>query len=598
MSDRSLFGDRFTVRCAVAVEDAAQAEDAAPGPRTMGAVLAEYGKTVQPMSYFPNVRLASGALALPEDLNDVKLLRDHDRARVVGAMTEARGMDAAPFGRFRFARTADADDAYSLVEDRIITHVSVGYRIIDGRQVVEDEENVFEVTAAEIFEVSLLGQPADTAARIESVTAQKGPAVNAPAPAPAAVPDPTPEVPPATLTDAQLTAVMDQVRAQLAPAQAAPVAAPAHLGDSPAPRLLDRDGNPIVVRAADRFDPRVPAATGRDGRRITPGDYFAAYAAGVNEGDWTRHNEIRAALADELTSDVPGLLPAPIVGELLGRASGRRPLWSSLTPRDMPMQGEKFSRPRITQHVQVAPQTGQKKEVASRKYTAVLDEVGKTTLAGALDVAQQAIDWTSPSLLNELIIDFTRIYIARTDAAAAAALVAAATAGAVTVEWDGTTETLTGVLAQAAGLVYAGADPEMDVFPNSVWLSVDMWVKLASLVDGDGRPLLPSLGPTNAPGTINLGNPESGVGGSPFRWIVSKHLAAGTMIMGDSTYAESYENGRRFLQAVRPDVLGLDIAYMGYTATYFPYPKTLVRITAAAPTPPPEGAAARSGGKS
>ncbi|SCD51883.1 phage prohead protease, HK97 family [Streptomyces sp. ScaeMP-e83] len=595
MSDRSLFGDRFTVRCAVAVEDAAQAEGAARGPRTMGAVLAEYGKTVQPMSYFPNVRLASGALALPEDLNDVKLLRDHDRARVVGAMTEARDMEKAPFGRFRFARTADADDAYSLVEDRIITHVSVGYRIIDGRQVVEAEENVFEVTAAEIFEVSLLGQPADTAARIESVTAQKGPAVNAPAPAPAAPADPAPETAPAALTDAQLSAVMDQVRAQLAPAQAAPVAAPAHLGDSPAPRLLDRDGNPIVVRAADRFDPRVPAATGRDGRRITPGDYFAAYAAGVNEGDWTRHNEIRAALADELTSDVPGLLPAPIVGELLGRASGRRPLWSSLTARDMPMQGEKFSRPRITQHVQVAPQTAQKTEVASRKYTAVLDEVGKTTLAGALDVAQQAIDWTSPSLLNELIIDFTRIYIARTDAAAAAALVAAATAGAVTVEWDGTTETLTGVLAQAAGLVYAGADPEMDVFPNSVWLSVDMWVKLASLVDGDGRPLLPSLGPTNAPGTINLGNPESGVGNSPFRWIVSKHLAAGTMIMGDSTYTESYENGRRFLQAVRPDVLGLDIAYMGYTATYFPYPKTLVRITAA--ETPPEGLAAKAGGK-
>lgn len=65
------------------------------------------------------------------------------------------------------------------------------------------------------------------------------------------------------------------------------------------------------------------------------------------------------------------------------------------------------------------------------------------------------------------------------------------------------------------------------------------------------------------------------------------------MIMGDAAYTESYENGRRFLQAVRPDVLGLDLAYMGYTATYFPYPKTLVKITV---TEAPEGAA-KTGGK-
>lgn len=555
----------------------------------MGTVLAEYGKTVQPMSYFPNVRLAAGALGLPDDLNDVKLLRDHDRSRVVGAMTEAAAMDTAPYARFRFARTADADDAYALVEDRIITHVSVGYRIIDGRQVVEAEDSVFEVTAAEIFEVSLLGQPADTSARIDAVTAQKGPAVNAPSTAP----EQTPEAPAPQLSADQLSAVMDQVRAQLAPAQAAPVAAPGQLGDPAAPRIIDRDGNPIVVRAADRFDPRVPAAIGRDGRRVTAGDYFAAYALGVNEGDWTKHTEIRQALADELTSDVPGLLPKAIVGELLGRASGRRPLWSSLTPRDMPMAGEKFSRPKITQHVQVAAQTTQKTEVTSRKYTVALEDVSKTTLAGALDIAQQALDWTSPSLLNELIIDFTRIYIARTDAAAATALVAASTAGAVTVAWDGTAAKLTGVLAEAAGKVYSGADAEMDVFPNTVWLSVDMWVKLASLVDADGRPLLPSLSPSNASGTINLSNPESGVGNSPFRWVVSKQLPAGTMIMGDAAYTESYENGRRFLQAVRPDVLGLDLAYMGYTATYFPYPKTLVKITV---TEAPEGAA-KTGGK-
>ncbi|MFE6404778.1 HK97 family phage prohead protease [Streptomyces alboflavus] len=603
LDHHSLFGDRFTVRCAVTLDapadgdhqdaDGDRQED---GPRTMTAVLAEYGKTVHPSSYFPAVRLAKGALALPADLNDVKLLRDHDASRVIGAMTAATGMDAAPRARFRFARTADAADALSLVDDGILTHVSVGYRIRDGREVMEDGQTVFEVTAADLFEVSLLGAPADSAARITAH--QKGtpmptnPAPDAPQPPAAPPPAPAaPETPEALqgLSAEQMSAVLDTVRAQLAPAAAAPLTAPA-LGDH-RPQLVDENGNPIVVRARDRQDERIPTALGRNGVRYSAGDYFAAYARGVREGDWTRHNEIRAALQDELTSDIPGMLPTAIIGELLGRASGRRPAWDSLTARDMPMAGEKFSRPKITQHVDVNTQATQKTVVASQKYKVTLEDVSKQTLAGALDVAQQALDWSSPSLLNELIIDFTRLYIARTDFVAAAAIIAAATGTAVS--WDGSAAKLNEALATAAGAVFdEAATEEMDVFPNTVWLSVDMWVKLAALTDSTGRPLLPYLSPANASGQIDLARPDRGVLNSPFSWVVDKNFADGTMIVGDRSLTESYENGRRFLQAVRPDVLGLDLAYMGYVATYFPYPKTLVPIKV---TPPSGGGAAKSG---
>lgn len=560
----------------VVVQAAADQVAADPQRRTITARLTTYDTITHPMSAWGMpVRLAKGALQVPDQVSDVKILQAHDSSRVVGVLASAEERDGALYGTFRLGRTQDAEDALMNAADGIIDAVSVGYRVHDAALATVDDEEIYDVTSASLFEVSFVGRPGDPSARIESVTARKAPAMPKPNDPQTITQDGAPVAPAAPTMDE----IMAQVRAEMAPAAAAPVVSPdiqalAHLQQP----VVMANGVPVAL-GRGRAEGRFPAAVGRDGKRYTAGDYFAAYASGVNEGDWTRHNEIRAALADELTSDVPGLLPQQIVGELLGRASGRRPLFDSLTERQMPMVGEKFSRPMITQHVQVGTQTAQKTEVISRKFTVALNDVPKVTLAGALDVAQQAIDWTSPALLNELIIDFTRIYVARSDFAAATALQNAATAGAQTVTWDGTPATIVGVLAQAAGLVYGNAPIEADAFPNTIWLSTDMWVKLAGLSDTTGRPLFPGLGPMNAPGTVDLSNPETGLSLPGFRVVVDKNLAEGTMIMGDREYTESYENGRRFLQAVRPDVLGLDIAYMGYVAFYMPYPKTLVKIT-------------------
>lgn len=562
----------ITARAALA-EGLAEADGTRP--RSISATLASYGTARHPISAWGGaVRLMPGAIEEPAVLSDVKLQRYHNDDRIIGVMSGFEQDDEQVRGTFRLARTADADEAFVLAQDGILDAVSMGYRIHDASPVVEDGQDILEVTRASLFEVSLVGHPADDTARISAVTARKADPVND-------IPTQLSPAPDEATPSAQLLdTVLAHVRDNLAPATATPVAAQ----EPREVRLVDGDGNAIAL-AHERNDPRIPAVIGRDHKRYTAGDFFASYARGVNEGDWTRHHEIRAALADELTSDVPGLLPQQIIGELLGRASGRRPVWGSFTPRDMPMTGEKFSRPMITQHVAVGPQATQKTQVATQKYTVALNDVPKITLAGALDVAQQAIDWTSPSLLNELILDFTRIYISRTDQKAADDLIAAQTKGAESVAWDGTAATFATALAAAAAAVAANAPVEADAMPNTLWLSLDMWAQLAGLTDTTGRQLLPQLGPMNATGTTDLSRPETGGLQIPgFNVVVSKRFPEQTIIVGDSNYLEAYENGRRFLQAVRPDVLGLDIAYMGYTATYAPYPTTLVKITLPAPT--------------
>lgn len=560
--------DTITVQAAATVR-AADAQ-ATAGPRMLDGVLATYGETVHPYGPWYAVRLAKGAFEIPTQLSDVKMLADHDRSRVIGVLDTTDDQGDSVTGALRFGRTQAANEAFMQAEDGILDGLSVGYRVIDGRDLVEDGKNVFEVTRAALFEVSLVAWPADSTARVTTVTASsRGTDLMNALPAPPVVPT---QPQPATLTDAQLDSIAAALGTRMAPVPSV----------NPVPGSEAR----IATVTATERPGRYPAARGRDGKLYTAGDYFSAYHGAINSGQWDQFRTIQAALADELTSDVPGLLPTAIIGELLGRAVGRRDVWDSLRSRDMPMLGAEFSRPKITQHVDVARQLLQKTQVATRKMTVELEPVAKQTLAGALDIAVQVIDWTAPSFINEVVVDFVAIYLAATNSKAATDLVAAQVIGAQSVVWDGTAPTLVKALAEAAGLVINGVDPEMESAPNTVWLSIDQWVALAGLIDTTGRPLLPSVGPMNASGQIDLSTPQTGVSGMGFRWVVSKKLPAGTFIMGDSTYTESYENGRRFLRADRPDTLGLDLAYMGYTATYFPYPKTLVSIAPA--TPPAE----------
>lgn len=574
----------ITVRCAATVTEAEHATEGQAPEQSIAGTILTYGQVIHPFGPWLSVRLADGSLEVPGRLSEVKLLADHDTSAVIGSMSALTTKNGAVQATYRVARTARAQEALTLAADGHIDGLSVGFTVLDGRDVVEDGEEIFEVTRAALKETSLVAWPADTTARITDVAAEERAAQ---------MPNETTEQQGQAVTAATVEQMIQQHLAAAAPVvspvpetvQAGAAALPVALSE--APRVLSADGRPLAVRASDRGH-RYPGVWTPQLGYVTAGDFFAAHFRASQHGEWERYATVRAALADETTAEIPGLLPRAIVGEMLGRATGRRPGWDSFTARDMPMAGKTFDRPKISQHVKVDPQTAEKTEVVSQTYKVELDAVTKTTLAGALDVSRQALDWSSPALINELLRDFVAIYIKRTDQLAMTNLVAGATGAPVT--WDGSNLTIVASLAAAASKVYlADTNGIVDFFPNVLWMDPTMWARLAGLTDTTGRPLFPTLGVMNAPGTIDISDPENGFKLPGVRIVVDKHLPADTLIMGDREAVESYENGRQFLQAVRADVLGLDIAYMGYVATYIPWPKALVKITV---TPPPEGAAA------
>lgn len=555
--------------------------------RRISGQLVPYGVIAHPHGAWSAVRFAPGSIEEPVPAGSVKFLRDHDPRQAIGRMDVHSQDDQGVYGSFVVSAVPGGDHALTLAADGVLDGLSVGVEVIDSRSITVDGQDVEEITRAALREVSLVPFPAYATARVTDVAAtDRNPTMTTPtAPAPAApalVPTPTPADPLTTLTDEQRSAVraalgdmIDTIRAEMAPAAAAPLTPgiPGQLTAAAPPRgiVLDPDG----------YGRNAPGARGRNGEHITAGDYFAAYFRATT-GDRTRLNEIQAALAHETTAQIPGLLPTPIVQPLINVIDASRPVFASMTQRPMPTVGGTFQRPRVTQHVQVGAQGAEKTEVPSRQLIIALDDVAKRTIAGALNLSVQAIDWSSPALLDIVIGDFSDMYAQWTETDISVAFNTAVTTTPIVAAADDANAVQDAIIDATVASWTAGL-----INPNRMWMSIDIWGYLAKLKDTTGRRIYPSLNPQNADGTLDLSDPRAGR--LPLPHVVGRFLPAGTFIIGPSQYSEVFEDRRGFMRADEPSVLGRQIAIYGYLANYIHNVDAFSRITL---TPPAAALAA------
>lgn len=539
-----------------------------------------YGSVIHPHGAYSAVRFLPGSIEAHEELGRIKLLRDHDAATPLGVLSALDDDGAAVSGTFRLGSHAQASDAVALVADGILDGLSVGVRVLESRAVEEDDQLIQEVTRAQLREVSLTPIPADDDARVSDVAATRKET-----PMPETLTESVP--PPAAVTASEVGDIVRAALAERAPADAAPLSPSAVVTAAERSGHVSHNG---MVIDAEGYGRSGPAYCSPRGERISAGDYMSAYLQARIGGAQEPWQNIRAALAHQKTSDVPGLLPPVIVQPLIDTFNDARPVFDSLSLRVMPAQGAKFSRPQVTQHVKVGVQAEEKTEVVSQPMKLVLNEVAKRTIAGALNVSVQAIDWTSPAILDLIINDFARAYAQWSEADISTSFAAAA--GGTPVNADpADPASINKALFTASAAVYK------DSFsvPNTVWMSPDVWATLGSLVDKNGRPLYPFLNPQNAFGSLSPTDITGGGQVGPFRVVVGPGLPTGTFIVGNSRYAEVYEDRRGMLRAEEPSVLGVQLAWYGYVATYVSVPKAFVPIKLVPATPEaPEAPAADS----
>lgn len=330
---------------------------------------------------------------------------------------------------------------------------------------------------------------------------------------------------------------------------------------------IDRDAQVaqtlIRVTPIDTPGARITHIHEREVKPMTPGEYAVACLRSWNNDIPPSEREEAQALlrvvAEVGTGDTTGILPTPIVGDLVKFVDSQRYVVNAMRGIPMPAKGKTFTRPRLTQSTQSGSQT-EKSQLTSRQLTTTGDTVTKATHGTVVDISEQDIDWSEPSVFDIVYEDMAEQYAIDTEATAAAAIVAAATN---TSSFDISTADSAAVaaaFAAGAGATYGRAK----ALPDTIFAAVNVWSFLAGLVDGDGRLVYPNLAPMNAPGQLDLttfrGNPMG------LKLVVSPAFSDNFVAIGVRRLCEVYEQNKGFISVNQPSNLEVQVAYRGYFA--------------------------------
>jgi hypothetical protein len=336
-----------------------------------------------------------------------------------------------------------------------------------------------------------------------------------------------------------------------------------------------------MIFAQPKRAPRLPSA----------GEWMAAYHQGgetfakVNQSvtDWKIENQstYEAAAGDVATTNTPGLLPVPVAGSLVQNVNFVRPVVNRLGARAYPDGGAQktFVRPTITTHTTAAAQAAEFDAVSATTMVIASNTCTKTTVAGQVSLSAQDISFTSPAAMQLILNDLMGVLMYKTDDIAADALLTAATSSGV---WDLTAVDLMKSIYDAAVDVSNGTN----FFPDTLFVSPDVWGQLGQVVDGSNRPLFPYVGAPGLQGQNALGggNATTWVGSNPLglEIVVDSNFAAKTMIITNASKAfEYYESGTTMMSVEQPATLSRLFSAHTYVSTFAAVPGMIRKITQA-----------------
>jgi len=394
-----------------------------------------------------------GAIALPEDAKTIKLLNQHDHKQPLGKATSFTVAEDGIYASFKISRSNRGTEALILAEEGLQAGLSVGVEVIKAK----NKAGVMHVSAAKLFEVSLVTDPAFKSAQVTDIAAEE-------------TPEAVEEIQP---TESE-TAVENTPETVAAPVEAAAV-------EAARPTVA-------VTNVRERTAP------------ITSAQYLgASIKAALGDQDARRIVEA----ADDSTSNNTGLtLPAHLTNFITTTFSGR-PAFDAVT-RAGAVPQLSFTVPKMG----TAPTTASTAEGAAPSETGMTSSYDTVTAAkySSLNrVSFELLDFSNPAFETLLLNEMRKGYEKATDAA----LIAAFTTSGVQA---------TGVAATAAGLQSFIATESAAAYKNTggdyarkLVASTDQWAAIQGYADTTGRALYNAQGATynasgNATGSSTVGN--------------------------------------------------------------------------------------------
>ena len=412
-----------------------------------------------------------------------------------------------------FAKTGAAADAIELVKAGAYDSVSVGAVPTKFKY---DKNGVMVVSQADLVEISLVAQPAFKDAVITEIAASE----------PEDATEPTP-------TDSEEE-----------------------------PEVATQENPVVEVEASIIPTTPIYATAKREFIMPSAAEYISAAFMGGDK--WREMNEgIRAAAPNVATADIPGVLPLPIVQPVYNNFIGRRPVIDAIGAKAMPQGGKVFIRPEVTTHTSIAVQSAENAALQSGTFVVTDNQVTKAAYGGYVTLSEQSIDWSQPEIIGLLLDDMSKIYANSTDNVAADALVAGAS---VTQNFDDANydnpDAWADFIFAAAATILSGSNGNL---PTHLFVDPLMWRRLGRLADSSKRPLFPQAGPMNAFGNLTPGQ-DSGIAFG-LKVVVDRNFADNTLIVGDASGYEIFEQQKGALSIDVPSTMSRTIAFRGYFAT-------------------------------
>ena len=307
---------------------------------------------------------------------------------------------------------------------------------------------------------------------------------------------------------------------------------------------------PVFAQARKEF--KLPSAA----------EYVSKILRGGSEAQQFFAN-IKAAAPDVVTTDTPGILPEPILGPVYDNFRGLRPVVDAIGVKAMPGGGKVFRRPEVTTHTTIGLSNGENVALDSGTFVVSNNNVTKNVYGGYVKLSEEDMDWTEPAVLALLINDMAKIYANETDNVAADALVSGATNTTAFPSPMTDPSNWADWMYTAASAILTGSNGNL---PTHLFLSPDQWAALGKLSDDQNRPLFPQVGPMNAFGNVTPGSTSANAFGLTV--VVDRNFASGTIIIGDPSGFEIFEQQKGALQVEATDgSLSRIIKFRGYFAT-------------------------------
>jgi hypothetical protein len=345
-----------------------------------------------------------------------------------------------------------------------------------------------------------------------------------------------------------------------------------------APSTQQVEASTPMVASATPTTPYITAQP-RDLKGLTAGGMLRAQlrasfgdseAATLVKGAMTVH----AALSEQTTTRDSGVIPVPLLREIIGVVDNTRYFINSINRQALPEAGMSFRIPKITVLPSVAEQAAELDEVSSTNSEIEDLTVNIKTFAGGNKISRQLIERSDPAYFDELLRQLAAVYAQATD------LFAFQQAVIGQGDSDGGTvyESVAQGISDSFGVMRFTPNVLMVAPTTTGSFGYDDLLKAA---DSDDRPIFAAANPSNGAGVITQGTTNGTVAG--LQLVVNPNIQGldPNARVFPSAFATFYETAGSPVRVElrHADDLSVDVSLYGYVALANKYPTAMRNLT-------------------